>query len=593
MKKEINNMKYGSIIILLLFVMLLANSCDKGFLYKKPTGVVSQVDFSNKKGVDLLLIATYTELKGGVISKLGFGGAYSASPTNWVWDCASDDAYKGTTLSDLASGGEVERYVALPNNEHINNNWVAVYDGISRANDCINAILNANDMTEAEKNVAMGQAKFLRAYYHFRVQRMHFQVPFISNEETDPGKVKNDHVIWPEIEQDLDDAITMLPESFPGEPGRATKYAALALKAYVLLHQQKYTEASPLLDQIINSGKFSLAEHFFDNFDFDHRNNQESIFEIQRAVNDGGGVNGYNGSPDIWTTNPYPPPALPTCCGMYQPSMNLVNAFKVDANGLPLLGYGGPKFDETNLKNDMGLGPNDEFIPPTDPVDPRLDWTVARRGIQFLDWGVCTGWARDQPNGGPFELKKRMYLKSEMGTASQATFARSTALNTRLIRYAHVLLWRAECAVEANDLELAKNLVNQVRNRSAHDFVMGKCTSYTFPNAPGSADATVDFDQPAANYLLGEYPDFPSPEYARDAVHMEIRLETAMEGNRFFDLRRWGLLDKVIPPYIAKESQFRTFMQGAVFDPAKNSYWPLPEQQVDNEQGILEQDPAW
>ena len=61
------------------------------------------------------------------------------------------------------------------------------------------------------------------------------------------------------------------------------------------------------------------------------------------------------------------------------------------------------------------LAPNDEFIPPTDPVDPRLDWTVARRGIPFLDWGICTGWARDQSNGGPFELKKRMYRKSEMG----------------------------------------------------------------------------------------------------------------------------------------------------------------------------------
>ena len=92
---------------------------------------------------------------------------------------------------------------------------------------------------------------------------MHFQVPFISNEEADPGQVKNDHPIWPEIEKDLDDAIAMLPESFPGEPGRANKYAALALKAYVFLHQQKYSEASPLLDQIINSGKFSLAEHYF------------------------------------------------------------------------------------------------------------------------------------------------------------------------------------------------------------------------------------------------------------------------------------------------------------------------------------------
>lgn len=576
--------------ILFLITMLLANSCDD-FLYKKPTGVVSLDDFNTKEGVDLLLTAAYTLTKGAAIKSGWPAEAYSASPTNWVWDCASDDAYKGSTLSDLAEGGEVERYVAMATNPHISNKWVVLYDGVSRANDCINAILNADDMTETEKSVAMGQAKFLRAFYHFRMQRMHYQVPFISNEETQPEYVKNDHVIWPEIEEDLTEAINVLPESFSGEPGRATKYAALALKAYIHLHQGEYSEASTLLDQIINSGKFSLVEHYFYNYDYEHQNNEESIFEIQRAVNDGTSQ-GFNGTPDLWTTNPYTS-VLPTCCGMYQPSMNLVNAFKVDENGLPLLGINGPKFDGTNLANDMGLGPNDEFIPPTDLLDPRLDWTVARRGIPFLDWGICTGWARDQANGGPFELKKRMYPKSLQGIASHASFARSTCLNTRLIRYAHVLLWRAECAVEENNLQLAKTLVNQVRERASDDFVMGRCTSYIFPNAPYSDGATVDEEQPAANYLLGEYESFPSQEYGRAAVRMELRLETAMEGNRFFDLRRWGMLDEVIPAYIEKDSQFRTFMQGAVFDADKNDYWPLPQDQLDIQPNILEQDPAW
>lgn len=591
MKNKILNMKHCGT-ILLLVTMFLSNSCNEDFLYKKPTGVVSLEDFNTKEGVDLLLTASYTLIKGAAIKSGWPAEAYSASITNWVWDCASDDAYKGSTLSDLAEGGEVERYVAMASNPHIKNKWVVMYDGVSRANDCINAILKAEDMTEAEKNTAMGQAKFLRALYHFRIQQMHFQVPFISNDITQPEYVKNDHVIWPEIEQDLTDAIAMLPESFPGEPGRATKYAALALKAYVHLHQAEYSEASPLLDQIINSEKFSLADHYFHNFDYEHENNKESIFEVQRAVNDGT-AQGFNGTPDIWTTNPPPTAGLGVCCGMYQPSMDLVNAFKVDESGLPLLGFNGAKFNDTNLKNDMGLGPNDEFIPTSDPVDPRLDWTVARRGIPFMDWGICTGWAREQSNGGPFELKKRMYPKSLLGIASHASFARSTALNTRFIRYAHVLLWRAECAVEENNLGLAKTLVNQVRKRSSDDFVMGKCTSYTFPNAPASTDAVVDWGQPAANYLLGEYTNFPNQEYAREAVRMEIRLETAMEGNRFFDLRRWGILDEVIPTYIAKDAQFRTFLQGAVFNADKHDYWPLPQDQLDVQAGILEQDPAW
>lgn len=579
-------------VLLTLAVAGLSLSCSDDFLYKKPTGVVSLEDLYTKEGVNLLLNANYSLIKGAAIRSGWPAEAYSASITNWVWDLASDDAYKGSTLSDLADGGEVERFVALPNNPHIINKWVVMYDGVSRSNDCINAIINAQDMTEKEKSDAMGQAKFLRALFHFRAQQMHYQVPFISHDVADPGMVPNDHVIWPEIEQDLTEAISLLPEQFPNEPGRATKYAALALKAYVLLHQGKYTDASPLLDEIINSGRFSLAPHFFHNYDFDHQNNVESIFEIQRAVNDGT-AQGFNGTPDIWTTNPPTTSGLPVCCGMYQPSMDLVNAYKVDANGLPLLGYDGPRYDATNLKNDMGLGPNDEFVPPTDLLDPRLDWTVARRGIPFLDWGVVTGWARDQMNGGPFELKKRMYYKAQANVAAHTAFPRSTALNTRFIRYAHVLLWRAECAVEANDLELARNLVNRVRERASDDVVMGRVSSYTFPNAPISDDAEVDWDQPAANYLLGTYEGFPSQQYARDAVRMELRLETAMEGNRFFDLRRWDLLDQVIPAYIENDGKFRSFMQGTVFNSSKHQYWPLPESQVDVQAGVLIQDPAW
>ena len=178
MNNKILDMKYWSAILLIL-AMFLNNSCNEDFLYKKPTGVVSLEDFNTKKGVDLLLTASYSLIKGAAIKAGWPAEAYSASITNWVWDCASDDAYKGSTLSDLADGGEIERYVAMASNAHINNKWVVMYDGVSRSNDCVNAILKSGDMTEAEKNVAMGQAKFLRALYHFRIQQMHFQVPFI------------------------------------------------------------------------------------------------------------------------------------------------------------------------------------------------------------------------------------------------------------------------------------------------------------------------------------------------------------------------------------------------------------------------------
>lgn len=278
---------------------------------------------------------------------------------------------------------------------------------------------------------------------------------------------------------------------------------------------------------------------------------------------------------------------------MYQPSQDLVNAFKVDDAGLPLLGINGPKYNDENLKNDMGILSTEEFIPTDHLLDPRLDWTVGRRGVPYLDWGMHSGneWIRSQVNGGPYNTKKQMYSKSDRDFAAHDSFARATAINYRAYRYAHILLWRAECAVEENDLETARQLVNQVRQRASDDFVMGKTTTYVFGS---DEEIDIDFTQPAANYLLGEYPSFSSQEYARAAVRMELRLETAVEGNLFFDLVRWDIDGEVLPEYIKNESEFRVFMQGASYNPERNDHWPLPQTQIDVQgQNILQQDPAY
>jgi hypothetical protein len=152
------------------------------------------------------------------------------------------------------------------------------------------------------------------------------------------------------------------------------------------------------------------------------------------------------------------------------------------------------------------------------------------------------------------------------------------------------LLWRAECAVEENDLQTARLLVNRVRLRASDDIIMGKCSTYTFP---ANVTPVVDYSQPAANYKLGLYPSFPTQEYAREAVRMEERLEFAMEGNRFFDLVRWGIDYEVLTKFIENDSKFRTFMQGATYTKVKNSRWPIPQKELDLEPGILEQDPLW
>lgn len=560
-------------------------SCSDEFLDKKPKGVVFE-EFLDPQDV---LIGAYATLGGGSsTTNQAMSGA--ASVRNWAWDTASDDAYKGTAQGDTDDVEEIERYAVLPTNPWLNGKWLVSYDGIARANDVLRILEKGKGTIDAQESLIMeAQARCIRAWWHFRLLQVFYQVPYIDHNEQDPGSVKNDRPIWDEIETDFQFAIDNLPESFPGEPGRFTKYAAMGYKAYAHLFQSEFSQAKPLLDQIINSGKYDLVDDRRDNYSPLTENNIESLFEIQSSVNNGTS-RPRNGNSDSWVTLPMNR-FLPTCCNVYQPSQDLVNAFKVDENGLPLLGVNGPKYNDTNLKNDMGLASSEEFIPTDELLDPRLDFTVGRRGIPYQDWGVHTGneWVRSQSYGGPYSVVKQMFYKKDQAIASHASYARANAINYRALRFAHILLWRAECAVEENDLEGARQLINRVRARAADDIWMGKVTTYIFDGR----DIAVDYTQPAANYKLGEYATFPNQLYAREAVRMELRLETALEGNRFFDLVRWGIAAEVLNEYIQNESNFRPLMRGTQFIEGKNEHWPLPQIQLDLQPGVLIQDPAY
>ncbi|MCK7532449.1 MAG: RagB/SusD family nutrient uptake outer membrane protein [Marinilabiliales bacterium] len=192
------------------------------------------------------------------------------------------------------------------------------------------------------------------------------------------------------------------------------------------------------------------------------------------------------------------------------------------------------------------MGSNGTFIPTSHLLDPRVDWTIARRGIDFLGWGIHPGnsWIREQNYGGPYMTKKFMHFKSEQSLNSYMS-GFDNGKNYRIYRLANILLWRAEIAVEENDYELARTLVNRVRTRAKNSKpVMGLCTSYSNLES----NPVVDYTKPAANYKIEPYPPghpaFSSQAEARKAVRMEMRLEFATEGNRFFDLRRWRLMKK-------------------------------------------------
>jgi len=578
-------------IVLIFGGFLLTTSCED-FLTKEPPATLAGSILENERGVEGMLTGAYALLRGGEI----FG---SAMGTDWVYASgASDDCYKGSEEGDQTQFNQVERYNALPDNPYMNERWRDCFNGVSRCNETLlfmKTVQEGSSPISADRvRVLEAETKYLRAWFHFAANRVFKNIPYIMTPDEQGGKmadeIPNKDAGWTEMEADLNFAISNLPESFPGEPGRANKYAAMTLLAQAYMYQNKLSEAKPLLDQIIGSGRYSLVENYEDNYDERTENNSESIFEIQcsQTATHRTGMN-LAGACMVQPTGP-----AGIGWGFYQPSQCLVDAFQVNSDGLPILDIN----QRATVKNDMGVESSDEFTMSDQLLDIRLDWTVARRGIDFNGWGIFPGsaWIRAQQSGGPYMTKKYMHFQ-----ASQSRQAGSGFENDRNFRYhrlAHVILWRAEIAVEEGDLEMARNLVNQIRERAkASTPVMGLCTATTISSSGIQGDSPfVDWNLPAANYKVEPYPAghaaFSSQASARDAVRMEIRLEFATEGQRFFDLRRWGIDDAVLNDYIQRDSQFRAFMRGTSYS-TKRRYWPVPQGQLDIQPGVLTQDPDY
>lgn len=568
---------FNAILIALTGVVIY--SCSKSFLERSPLGSLDENVLANKKGVEGLLIGAYSLLDG-----YGAGGNWDASGSNWVYgSVVGGDAHKGSDAGDQQDINPMERYSAVSTNGYFNNKWRTVYEGVTRANNVLKIMAKATDISAADQKRISGEARFLRGHYHFEAKKMWNMVPFVDEKNT-TLKVANDKDIWANIEADFQYAYDNLPE---GQDliGRANKWSAGAFLAKVKMFRKDYAGALPILNAIIASGKtskgtkYALNAKYHDSFDADTKNSPEAVFSVQYSVNDG--ANGDNaGWGDVLN---FPYGGGPGgCCGFFQPTQDLVNSYQVDAvTGLP----NPDAYNSTEVKNDQGVGAADPFVPHTGTLDARLDWTVGRRGIPYLDWGKHPGvtWIRDQAYSGPYSPIKNTYKKSQEGVLTDKSFWTSgvTANNYTLIRFADVLLWAAEAEVEAGSLENARALVNQVRARAANP-----------------AGFVLDGALPAANYKVGLYTTpWTDKVAARKAVHFERKLELAMEGHRFFDLVRWGEASATLNAYLTYEKTKRSYLNGAVFTAGVDEYFPIPQAQIDRsvENGVstLKQNPGY
>ncbi len=572
-----------------VFVVILVTltGCKKDFLVRVPQGSLSGEEMGNKKGVNVLLVGAYAALSAqdyidDNIVSLGGGNAWGVSASYWLLGSVTGgDAHKGSDGTDQPSFIPIFNFTITPSNDVINDKWNADYEGIDRCNNVLKFSSEAKDLTSDERSNVRAQAHFLRAHYYFDLKRLFNMVPWIDEYTTD--KLQPNNVdIWPNIEEDMQSAYDSLPGT-QSEIGRVNKWAAGAYLGKMYMFQKKFTDAQKIFTEVIASGtttngiKYDLNPAFAHNYmpQFEAEN-PEAVFVLENAANTGtGAIN--NANQGDMLNFPYGGNSPFSCCGFFQPSLDLVNSYRTDNNGLPYL----DDYNSHAVKSDMGLLSSDSFTPDDGTIDPRLDWTVGRRGIPYLDWGIEPGqdWVRLQSYAGPYAPIKNVYWSATQDIyGDQAQWAPGSAVNVFFIRFADVLLLAAEAQAQLGNLGAAENYVNRVRHRMI-DHPENWVKKYLDDDDPSRGFS----DKNAANYKIAPYPSgaFNSKDYALKAIYFERKLELGMEGHRFFDLVRWGIAADVLNAYFAYEGSFVTDVRGAHFTLNKNEVDPIPQLQID------------
>ena len=628
-QQDRNRLLYGMAVVMLASGV--AYAC-KDFLNIPAQGTVIATSLETKAGVEGSLIAAYRSLDCSSSS----AGSWGCAASNWVWGSVpSGDAHKGSNAGDQQPINDIETFswAVGEADGYLNQKWSQAYEGVFRANATLNLLkrvqaLKPLEIATADANSIKGEALFLRAHYHFEAYRMWGHIPYYFEGDTTPvtlgGFRKANDVpldsILKLVIADLNSAIPLLPATpRNGDLGRATSWTAKAYKGRVQVYGAArnpalWDAALVTLRDVQANGPYALEtsfDHVWTGFT-QFRNGKETILAFQASIKDG--------EPSGWNSNWGERLNFPHsgshfgCCGFHQPSYQLVNFYAVDASGLPLA-LTNANWNTTSAltaaqgDTNFAAGRTGSLA----AVDPRLDWTVGRDSVPYKDWGLHNrGWIRDASYSGPFSPKKNVHeqgASAENNVGWQAT--QTNDVNIHIFRYADLLLMLAEAEIHATTgiLDNARTIVNQIRAR-AGQVAQGCGTADTLVTKAWPACVTNDTIKPMAvkmyqgvnsidslttpwaKYRIGLYTaPFTTVAQADQAVQYERRLELAMEGQRFFDLRRWRTADAEINGYIAVERNRIPYLAGVTYA-ARDSLYPIPTIQTDLAP-LLTQNPGW
>ena len=600
----------------LAFIGVITYAC-KDFLDTKAQGALDENALANRDGVEGSLIATYRMLDCNNATSDNWGCAAS----NWALSSiTSDDAYKGSEDFDQPQATELELY-NWDNDQamdYLNVKWQVAYEGVVRANATLRLLAQIlaekpGELTAADASSIEGEALFLRAHYHFEAWRVWGNVPYYFEDDVDFRK-PNDlgiDAVGNLIIADLDAAIAKLPPApRGGQAGRVSSWTAKAYKGRVLMYLHQYAAAITVLQDVKTNGPYGLEtsfDHVWTGFPA-FANGPETIFAFMASANEGE-PNGQNSN---WGERlNFPHSGSPFgCCGFHQPSQNLANVYATDAvTGLPLA-FTQPVATWNSRDAEWSASV-------ADVVDPRMDWTIGRDDVPFKDWGLHSSlWIRSLSYGGPYSPKKNVHeqaspAQNHVGWQPEQT----NAVHMHLFRYADLLLMLAEAQVETNDLAGAQVNINLVRARAGQtaqgcglpsNAAAATALVTRYPQCAGDTRIAVPINDASitwATYRVGQYTvAFTGQPQARLAVQLERRLELAMEGQRLFDLRRYGgaVATQTMADYLAREGLPVRRGYKAVQVPyatPKFDLYPIPAAQIDlsrvGGQDRLVQNPGW
>ena len=561
--------------------MLLTSGCSDFLDSHNPQGSMDNEQLNNPEYVDNLIISAYAVW----ISAEDINSSFSM----WNYDVRSDDAYKGgngTEDGDVFHNLEVSQGI-MTTAWNISDMWQRLYNCISRANAALQLLDQMDENTYPLKNQRIAEMKFLRGHGHFLLKQLFKKIVIANDENMSPEEYNNlsntvytNDEQWQQIANDFQFAFDNLPDT-QADKGRPTKGAAAAYLAKIYLYKAyrqdnpennevtsineddlknvvKYTE-----EAIMTAGGYGLESDFHNNFrpEPEYENGKESLWAMQYSINDGttnGNCNWSNGLivPNI-------PGVTDGGCDFYKPSQNLVNAFKTTIDGYPM-------FDNFNDEN---------YNMTVDNADPRLFLTVGMPGLPYefnpkYMMAKTSVWSRSNGLYGYY-----VTLKQNVDPDSQYLVKGSwwgTSMNHIVIRYADVLLMRAEALIQLNDgrISEAMGLINRIRNRAKTSTSM-------------IANYEDDYN---VKFSVEPYSDTDcSKAEALKRLKFERRLELAMESDRFFDLVRWGDAESVLNAYYAGEADVCSIYSSANFTKNKNEYLPIPFAQISASNGIYDQ----